>query len=113
MNIQESINIEKKQKQKSVEKAENKAQSSSGGGGGGGVHVWTWPRTSNRGCVKTHGLFFPVQVRGDLASLFSHSSLPLSFVGSLLCGCWGCARALPESVTGMLATSSPGYIKPY
>lgn len=60
-----------------------------------------------------HGLFFPVHVHGDLASLFSHSSVPLSFVGSVLCGCSGCKRALPESVTGMLATSSPGYIKPY
>lgn len=60
-----------------------------------------------------HWLFFPVQVHGDLASLFSHSSVPLSFVGSVLCGCSGCKRVLPESVTGMLATSSPGYIKPY
>lgn len=56
---------------------------------------------------------FPVHVHGDLASLFSHSSVPLSFVGSVLCGCSGCERAFPESVTGMLATSSPGYIKPY
>lgn len=60
-----------------------------------------------------HRLFSPPWVRGDLASLFSHSSVQLSFVGSLLCGCSGCERALPESVTGMLATSSPGYIKPY
>lgn len=59
------------------------------------------------------GSFSPARVRGDLASLFSHSSVPLSFVGSALCGCSGCERALPESVTGMQATSSPGYIKPY
>lgn len=54
-----------------------------------------------------------MQVHGDLASLFSPSSVPLSSVGSVLCGCSGCERALPESVTGMLATSGPGYIKPY
>lgn len=57
--------------------------------------------------------FFPMLVHGDLASLFSLSSVPLSSVGSVLCGCSGCEQALPESVTGMLATSSPGYIKPY
>lgn len=60
-----------------------------------------------------HWPFFLMQVHGDLASLFSPSSVPLSFVGSVLCGCSGCERVLPESVTGMLATSSPGYIKPY
>lgn len=60
-----------------------------------------------------HWPFFLLQVHGDLASLFSLSSVPLSFVGSVLCGCSGCERVLPESVTGMLATSSPGYIKPY
>lgn len=54
-----------------------------------------------------------MQVHGDLASLFSPSSVPLSSVGSVLCGCSGCEQALPESVTGMLATSGPGYIKPY
>lgn len=68
------------------------------------MHVWRddryWP-------------FFLMQVHGDLASLFSPSSVPLSFVGSVLCGCSGCEWVLPESVTGMLATSSPGYIKPY
>lgn len=60
-----------------------------------------------------HRPFFPVLVRGDLASLFSPGSVPLSSVGSVLCGCSGCERVLPQSVTGMLATSSPGYIKPY
>lgn len=54
-----------------------------------------------------------LQVRGDLASLFSLRSVPLSSVGSVLCGCSVCERALPESVTGMLATSVSGYIKPY
>lgn len=37
-----------------------------------------------------HWPFFLMQVHGDLASLFSPSSLPLSFVGSVLCGCSGC-----------------------
>lgn len=60
-----------------------------------------------------HWPFSPMQVQGDLASLFSSSSVPLSSVGSVLCGCSGCEWALPESVTGMLATSGPGYIKPY
>lgn len=60
-----------------------------------------------------HWPFFSMQVQGDLASLFSPSSVPLSSVGSVLCGYSGCERALPESVTGMLATSGPGYIKPY
>lgn len=60
-----------------------------------------------------HWPFFLMLVHGDLASLFSSSSVPLSSVGSVLCGCSGCERALPESVTGMLATSGPGYIKPY
>lgn len=60
-----------------------------------------------------HWPFFLMQVHGDLASLFGWSSVPLSFVGSVLCGCSGCEWVLPESVTGMLATSIPGYIKPY
>lgn len=60
-----------------------------------------------------HWPFFLMQVHGDLASLFSLSSVPLSSVGSVLCGCSGCEWVLPESVTGMLATSGPGYIKPY
>lgn len=60
-----------------------------------------------------HWPFFPMQVQGDLASLFSPSSVLLSSVGSVLCGCSGCERVLPECVTGMLATSGPGYIKPY
>lgn len=60
-----------------------------------------------------HWAFFLIQVHGDLASLFSLSSVPLSSVGSVLCGCSGCEWVLPESVTGMLATSGPGYIKPY
>lgn len=60
-----------------------------------------------------HWPFFLMQVHGDLASLFSPRSVPLSSVGSVLCGCSGCEQALPESVTGMLATSGPGYIKPY
>lgn len=60
-----------------------------------------------------HWPFFLMQVRRDLASLFSLSSVPLSFVGLLLCGCSSSEWVLPESVTGMLATSSPGYIKPY
>ena len=60
-----------------------------------------------------HWPFFLMHVHGDLASLFSASSVPLSSVGSVLRGCSGCERALPESVTGMLATSGPGYIKPY
>lgn len=60
-----------------------------------------------------HWPFFLMQVRGDLASLFSLSSVSLSSVGSALRGCSGCERALPESVTGMLAASGPGYIKPY
>lgn len=34
--------------------------------------------------------FFLLQVHGDLASLFSPSSVPLSSVGSVLCGCSGC-----------------------
>lgn len=59
------------------------------------------------------GPFFLLQVHGDLASLFSPSSVPLSSVGSVLCGCSGCEWVLPQSVTGMLATSGPGYIKPY
>ena len=60
-----------------------------------------------------HWAFFLMQVHGDLASLFSLSSVPLSSVGSVLCGCSGCERVLPESVTGILASSGPGYIKPY
>lgn len=54
-----------------------------------------------------------MQVHWDLACLFSPSSVPLSSVGSVLCGYSSCERALPEIVTGMLATSSPGYIKSY
>lgn len=37
-----------------------------------------------------HWPFFLMQVHGDLASLFSPSSVPLSSVGSVLCGCSGC-----------------------
>lgn len=37
-----------------------------------------------------HWPFFLMEVHGDLASLFSPSSVPLSFVGSVLCGCSGC-----------------------
>jgi len=59
------------------------------------------------------GPFFPVQVHGDLASLFSPRSVPPSSVGSVTVDAQGCEQALPESVTGMLATSSPDYIKPY
>lgn len=66
---------------------------------------------STLGCVDRWQIL--VLVHGDLASLFSLSSVPLSSVGSLLCGCSGCEQALPKSVTGMLATSGPGYIKPY
>lgn len=66
---------------------------------------------STLGCVDRWQIL--VLVHGDLASLFSLSSVPLSSVGSLLCGCSGCEQASPKSVTGMLATSGPGYIKPY
>lgn len=109
MKVCESNNIPKQQQKKTPQKRKLIATMAA-------VFVFGLGRALLTAAVwrdDRHWLFFPVQVHGDLASLFSHSSVPLSFVGSVLCGCSGCKRALPESVTGMLATSSPGYIKPY
>lgn len=98
-------------RKKNKTKQENKAP----GYIGGGVRFGHGPTllTMDVWIDDRHWPFFLMQVHGDLASLFSPGSVPLSFVGSVLCGCSGCERVLPESVTGMLATSSPGYIKPY
>lgn len=60
-----------------------------------------------------HWPLFLLQVRGDLPSWFRLQSVLLSCVGSALCGCSGCEQALLESVTGILAASGSGYIKPY